>query len=51
MTHKEERDILVTALHDLWRCPGVFTTDQRTGETFADIIQNALEKVGADNGR
>lgn len=35
---------MVKALNAMRRCPGVYTTDQETGETFATLITQALLK-------
>lgn len=36
---------LLAALHVALRAPGIHTTDQETGETFADVISAAIAKA------
>jgi hypothetical protein len=35
---------LLAALRAMERCPGYWTTDQETGQTFADIARAAIAK-------
>lgn len=38
---------LVRACRRALQAPGIHTTDQKTGDTFAALIEKALQKAGA----
>lgn len=45
----DERDALRVALEAMKRCPGVWQTDQETGETFGNLIDAALVKTRGES--
>lgn len=42
----DSRTTMVRALLAMRRCPGLFSTDQVTGETFATLVETALAAEG-----
>lgn len=41
------QNYLVSVLHIMERCPGYYTTDQESGETFHAIVTKAIAKAKA----
>jgi hypothetical protein len=40
-----QRNAMLAALQCALRAPGIHTTDQETGETFADVIRAAIARA------